>query len=42
MRGGVSLRVLITRGSYEELNPKPGEMLYAGFKATAVKVLPST
>ena len=41
-RGGVSLRVLITRGSYEELSPKPGERLYAGFKATAVKVISST
>ena len=42
MRGGLCLRALITRGSYEELSPRPGDMLYAGFKATAVKVIPST
>lgn len=42
MSGGARLRALITRGSYEELNPRPGDNVYACFKATAVKVISST
>jgi len=38
-RGKLNLRAVITRGSYEELEIKPGKEIYASFKASAVRVI---